>query len=367
MKLRIATFNVENLFTRPSAMKDGSGPSGQAAIEQHAELNAIIRKETYTDDDKARLLELDAVYKFSALNAPANALVKLNKVRGQLFSRSKAGVVSVVADGINDWTGWFELPRVDVTWKAIFNTARVIAETNPDILVCVEAEDRPTLVRFNEQVLGPAFGKKFPHVMVVDGNDDRGIDVGILSRFPIIGIRSHVDDRNANGEKTFSRDCPEYVVQLPGGVRVVVIPNHFKSKRGGNDQKARARRRAQAVGASAIARNAVDGVGKYVVLAGDLNDTPDSEELSPLWAGGFADVQSHPSYPTDRPGTFDTGTARNKIDYLILSAKLATKLKATGIERRGSYHPSLWEVFDTVDGRGTEASDHHLLWADFEF
>ena len=368
MNLRIATFNLENLFSRPKAMSEGMGQMGQDAINHHAELNAIIRKELYTEDDKARLLELDKVYKFSALNAPSNALVKLNKVRGQLFSVKRKPVKKVVvaASGSGDWTGWFELPHVDVSWRATYNTARVIAEVDPDILVCVEVDDRPSLVRFNDQILEPLFKKGFPHLMAIDGNDDRGIDVGIMSRYPIIGMRSHVDDVNTLGSKTFSRDCPEYVMALPNGQSIVVIPNHFKSKRGGNGPDARARRHAQAAGALTIAKHAVDTVSPYVLIGGDLNDTPESEELAPLWADGFIDVQSHPTYPTQRPGTFDTGTARNKIDYLIMSQALAPTLQATGIERRGSYHPTLWEVFDTVTGRSDEASDHHLVWGDFE-
>lgn len=365
MKLRVATFNLENLFTRPAAMDSESGVAGQAAINHDAELNAIIRKEVYTDADKARLLELDKTYKFSALNAPKNALVQLNKVRGQLFG-TREGVVKVVANGAADWTGWFELRRDDITWEATLNTARVISEVDADIQICVEAESRPTLNRFNDQILGAIFKKQYPHVMLLDGNDERGIDVGIMSRYPIGGVRSHVDDRNAGGTKTFSRDCPEYVVQLPNAKDIVIIPNHFKSKRGGDDDAAQARRRAQAEGAFSIAKNAVGTISPYVLVGGDLNDTPDSEALKPLWVGEFKDVQSHSSYPTDRPGTYDTGTAGNKIDYLIMSKKLATGLKNTGIERRGSYHPHTWEPFDTVVSKATEASDHHAVWADFE-
>jgi hypothetical protein len=67
--------------------------------------------------------------------------------------------------------------------------------------------------------------------LVIDGNDNRGIDVGILSRFPIVEIRSHIDDPGANGEKIFSRDCPEYDVMLATGDRIVVVPNHLKSKK----------------------------------------------------------------------------------------------------------------------------------------
>src|SRR5687767_10738844 len=102
MPIRIAAYNLENLFTRPTAMKDGAGQQGQQAIDDHAKANAIICKTVYSDADKADLLKLDKRYKFSALNPPSNALVYLNKVRGQLFKRTKTGVVSVVASGVGD-------------------------------------------------------------------------------------------------------------------------------------------------------------------------------------------------------------------------------------------------------------------------
>ena len=66
MKVRIATYNLENLFTRPSAMLDDS-KAGQQAIEDHALLNSIVQKDSYTADDKAELLRLDKRYRFSAL------------------------------------------------------------------------------------------------------------------------------------------------------------------------------------------------------------------------------------------------------------------------------------------------------------
>lgn len=364
MKLRVATFNMENLFTRPSAMADGAGARGQRAIDDHATLNSIIEKALYSDHDKALLMELEKRYGFAALNPPSNALVLLNRVRGQLYSKS-GGATVVKADGRGDWTGWFELRQKDIKWAATYNTGRVIAEVSPDILVCVEVESRPTAMRFNEQVLKAEFHQEYPHVMVIDGNDMRGIDVGVLSRFPINGIRSHVDDRSPGGERTFSRDCPEYVIQLSDDKSIVVIPNHFKSKRGGDSPAVRARRRAQASAASAIAKRA-QSISRHVLLAGDLNDTPDSDTIAPLLMDGFADVMSHRSYPKDRPGTYSTGTARNKIDYLIMSPALKAALRQTGIERRGSYHPNTWTPFDTVKSKADEASDHHLVWADFE-
>ncbi len=364
MKLRIATFNLENLFTRPAAMADDIGPAGQKALDDHAELNRLIALPVYDAAARARLLALEAPYGFADTNPPSNALVRLNRIRGRLYAKS-GGRVTVAAEGRSDWTGWFELRRADIRWKATYNTARVIAAIEPDILIVVEAEDRPTLLRFNEQVLGAEFQQAFAHVMLVDGNDDRGIDVGLASRFPIDALRSHVDDRNPNGERTFSRDCPEYVMLLPNGRRIVLLPNHFKSKYGGNTASGRRRRLAQSARAIEIAEAALP-ISDLVLLAGDLNDTPASAELAPLWRSGFTDVQSHPSYPKPRSGTFGTGTAANKIDYLVMSPALRAGLTATGVERRGSYHPSLWKPFDSVTKEAEQASDHHLVWADFE-
>jgi hypothetical protein len=71
--------------------------------------------------------------------------------------------------------------------------------------------------------------------------------------------------------------------------------------------------------------------------------------------------------PRDRPGTYEAGLPSHKLDYLIMSAQLRTKIKDTGIERRGSYHPNTWEPFDTVTKAPEEDSDHHLVWADFDF
>ncbi|EJN31872.1 metal-dependent hydrolase [Pseudomonas sp. GM78] len=362
MTIRIASFNLENLFTRPSAMVVDD-PKGQQAIDDHALANAIIAKLVYSDEDKKTLLDLDRRYHFSALNPPSKALLTLNKVRGQLFRRSNNGVVSVVANGRGDWTGWFELRREDVSWQAVMNTGRVIEAVNPDILICVEVENRPTLQRFNEQVLGATFGRGFPHVMVIDGNDARGIDVGLLSRYPIIGIRSHVDDE-FEGKRIFSRDCPEYVLQLPSGKQLVVCPNHFKSKRGGDDEQAKARRLVQGVRVSEIVRSIEEQISPFVLVGGDLNDTPDSVAVSPLIGGGWTDIQSHPGYPAERPGTYATGTASNKIDYLIMSSALQPLLTGVGVERRGTYHPTLWPPFEGVTAT-TEASDHHCIWADF--
>ena len=362
--IRIASFNLENLFTRPSAMSTSSDADGRQAIDDHATANAIVAKQQYLQQDKDQIITLSKRYGWHKANPPSSVLVQLQKIRGRFLGRNTDGSPKLLVSGRDDWTGWFELRRKDINWMATENTGRVIEAVKPDILIVIEVENRSTLNRFNEQVLGSIFNMAYPYTMVIDGNDDRGIDVGILSKFPIGAIRSHVDDINPNGEKTFSRDCPAYDVELPDGKRIVVLPNHFKSKRNGNDAAANERRRLQGARTHAIATAALTR-SDLVLIGGDLNDTPDSDALRELLKDGFEDIQSHPNYPTDRPGTYNTGLANNKIDYLIMSSGLKATLINVGIERRGSYHPGVWVPFPQVISAATEASDHHLIWADF--
>jgi hypothetical protein len=54
--------------------------------------------------------------------------------------------------------------------------------------------------------------------MVIDGNDDRGIDLGIMTKpsFNIKSVGTHVDDVDQEGQ-IFSRDCAEYTISTPSG------------------------------------------------------------------------------------------------------------------------------------------------------
>ena len=57
---------------------------------------------------------------------------------------------------------------------------------------------------------------------------------------------SHVDDRNAEGDRIFSRDCADYLLKLPSGAQVRLLINHFKSKGFGKPSEFNARRETQA-------------------------------------------------------------------------------------------------------------------------
>lgn len=64
---------------------------------------------------------------------------------------------------------------------ALGNTARIFHELQADILCVVEADNRTALIRFNEDAIPNIGGTPFAHVMLIDGNDERGIDLGLLT------------------------------------------------------------------------------------------------------------------------------------------------------------------------------------------
>jgi endonuclease/exonuclease/phosphatase family metal-dependent hydrolase len=297
---------------------------------------------------------------------------RLRQNRGRLVRRGRDGRVTVVAGGRADWIGWVELTTDRVDELALLNTARVLQDVDADIVGVVEAESRLALKRFADAGLIEGDRPRYPHVMVVDGNDERGIDVGVLSGrdYPLVGQHSHVDDADEAG-RIFSRDCTEYHFRTPGGRRIAVLVNHFKSKGYGGKVASDAIRRRQASRVANIYRDlAADGIDHVVVL-GDLNDTPDSEPLAPLLSGtDLRDISAHPAFDDGgRPGTYGYCTARNKLDYVLLSPPLFAVATGGGIARRGVWggkRGTLWPIYDTMTRPVHAGSDHAAIFADLD-
>ncbi|MCY7307419.1 MAG: hypothetical protein LH632_14975 [Rhodoferax sp.] len=178
--MRLATFNVENMFDRAKALNGADWAEGKPALEAHKELNALFEKATYSVADQKRMLKL--MGENGLLKTDDGPLLLLRKIRGQLVKRPRVGDPEIVATGRKSWIGWIELKTEPVNEVATMNTARVLHTVGADVQAVIEAEDRTTLRLFNQQVLKEVGGTVFDHVMLVDGNDERGIDVGLLTR-----------------------------------------------------------------------------------------------------------------------------------------------------------------------------------------
>ena len=290
------------------------------------------------------------------------------------MKRPKAGGIQITASGRFDWVGTLELKPEQIRKRPILNTARVIAESSPDVLAVVESDNRPSLRMFNKDILPQVGSHRFEHVMLVDGNDERGIDVGLMTTagFSIGQMRSHVDDLDSKGAAVFSRDCPEYEITTAKGNPLLLMINHLKSKGYGTPKSSDARRKAQAQRVADI-YNGRRGAGVlHIAIVGDFNDTPTSDPLQPLLQGtDLRDISEHPTFQDGgRPGTYGSCTQANEIDYLLLSPELFELVQSGGIERRGMWpgvRPPKWVKFDEVLREADVASDHALVWADIDF
>ena len=369
--MRLASFNVENMFDRAKALNGGDWAEGKPALEAHKELNALFEKPRYSAADKQRMLKLMADN--GLLKTDEGPLLLLRKIRGTLVKRPRVGEVSIVAAGRKSWIGWVELKTEPVNEVATLNTARVLHAVAADLQVVIEAEDRTVLRLFNEQVLIEVAGKPFDHVMLVDGNDDRGIDVGLLTRakYPIVSIRSHVDDKDAKGT-IFSRDCAEYEIALPQGKRLWLLANHFKSKGYGTQAANDAKRKRQAQRVRELVDAHLLAGETLVAVVGDLNEIPANPPMDPLLRQGspLRDISGHPAYASGgKPGTHGNCGASAKLDYILLSPELFALVTAAGVERRGMWggtNGTLWPHFPELTNADEAASDHAALWVDLE-
>jgi len=368
--VRIAGYNVENLFDRARALDQRTWAAGRPALEAYEQLSVLLEEPEYTPDVKADILR--QLRRLGLAGGDVARFARLRQNRGRLLRRPRSGGVEVVAGGRGDWIGWVELTTNRVDEQGMLNTARVIHDVAADILGVVEAESRTALKHFTDAGLLALGRPRYPQVMVVEGNDERGIEVGVLAtaEYPLVAQRSHVDDTDAHG-RVFSRDCPEYHFRTPAGGRLAVLVNHFKSKGYGGKFASDAIRRRQAHRVADIYRGLVaEGIADVVVL-GDLNDTPTSDPLAPLLCDtDLRDISSHPAFDdSGRPGTYGYCTARNKLDYVLLSPPLFARATGGGIFRKGVWggrRGTLWPIYDTMTRAVHAGSDHAAIYADID-
>ena len=342
---------------------------GRDILKMHAEMNAILSKETYSTTDKNKIIDLMKKLGISKKD-DGGEFVILRQNRGHLVKRPTSGGLEVVANGREDWIGWLELKTEAVNEVATRMTAKVIHEVGADIISVVEAESRPSLVRFQDDVMSTSGMPGYDHIMLIDGNDDRGIDVAVMTRagFEIELIRSHVDDEK-DGKRIFSRDCAEYHIRTPSNERLVVLVNHFKSKGFGSQADSNRRRKMQAQRVKKIYEDLRQAGVDNVAVVGDLNDTPGSDPLSPLiQQTDLKDISTHPNFDDGgRPGTFGNSTEANKIDYILLSPALFARATGGQIFRLGVWggkNGTLFPHFPEITKVSEAASDHAAITAE---
>jgi endonuclease/exonuclease/phosphatase family metal-dependent hydrolase len=259
-----------------------------------------------------------------------------------LFARYKFERTDVDMDNILE-DGWlanetlFEIN--DPVSKEL--TGKAIDETNADVIALQEVESLAALRRFKNQYLSSSNKRKYKYTLVLDGNDPRLIDVGVMSKYPIISIDTHIHEwNNEINWFTFSRDCLECDIALPDGKKIRLFINHFKSMFDINDpcngrKNSRNKRLIQSKRVKDIVLNKFpNGDGSYAIL-GDLNDYLETDGQGATSIGDLAnwDVVENivlRKEPQERWTHFYDGNSDcnhpktyKQLDYILLSKTLA--------------------------------------------
>lgn len=367
---RIASFNVENLFERPRVFNFEDKSIGDKILDRIDAFQKVLRKDVYSAANK-RFLMREYFREGDTPNTEAlkNYLL-LREDRGKLWKRKKFATIGVEANGAGDVDLTIEFKKARWNQRARENTAKVIKSVKAGVACIVEADDRLSLRRFDTQMLN----SRYRYEMLIDGNDTRGIDVGLYSKYPMGGIWTHMFDGTSRS-KTFSRDCPEFEVILPSGESLYILCNHLKSKGYGAKEENDARRKRQAEAIADII-SGYDLRNDLVVIAGDLNDTPDSNPLNPIMRKRNLYDSLELQFGSDMSQRWTYHfRSFEQIDYLLVSKPLKDRFVKAGVERRGIYKlnelttadssiPDETEFTDVTSWKN-QASDHGAVWADF--
>ncbi len=357
--MRIATFNTENLFSRAKVLTFKDNAQGDKLLKKIGDLQAELNKKAY---DKPKIMTL-----YNSLKE----YIEIAEDRGKLFKHKLSSITGVAANGVDDWDGSIQFKRAKFTEVTRENTAKVIKALKADVQCLVEVENRETISNFNGDMLGSS---KFPYNMLIDGNDPRGIDVGLLSRYPIRNIRTHIFDKEKPTSKSFifSRDCMEIELEIAKNKSLHVLCNHFKSKGySASQSEADARRKLQADTVKKILQDNYDLKKDLVVVLGDFNDTPDSKPLQAMLnTQNLTDVLKI-KFGTDTEKTYTYFyKQKTQIDFILVSKPLKDAFVDAGVERRGMFELNnlsggTEKRFDTVTSIANAASDHAGIWAEF--
>lgn len=174
-------------------------------------------------------------------------------------------------------------PTTEAYQQKLALVAGVLAELDADVVVMQEVENEAVLA---DLVAQPALQDKgkgaYTTTLLMPGNDPRGIDIGIISRFAFTETVTHKDDKIGFGNEGFSRDCAE--VHLDFNSReLVLLGVHYRSQAGEDKPE---KRLAEAKYTRKIADDlALTNPRAGIVILGDFNDTPGSPPIDAIQNG----------------------------------------------------------------------------------
>lgn len=371
MIMKIASFNIENIFHRDSSLvKRTLNESINLWVE---EFEQLMCKSPRGGKEITRMRELSFLLGFH--KSAFEPFVVMRRKAGALYLRKKNFQQEARAVSKNGWNGWVKVNSEPIYEEATQNKARVISEINPDILLLQEVEDRQSLLDFNRHYLPE--GVRFSEILMMAGNDAEGRELAIMTKegYEIIGARSHANTMY-NGNRLFDKDLQEYEIKSPGENRVSILLVHLIDT--SEDNEAEDEIRKQQARKIAEIYDRLLKEHKQVLVAGTFNKPSFCDSISPLLRRTtLKDLKRHTSFYVDMDegkdaeyfslGAYRIGVNLKQKDYLLSSPGIFSRIKRSGLNRKGIWPEKRgqWSCYDTLHGQAHQASSHPALWMEF--
>ncbi len=192
--------------------------------------------------------------------------------------------------------------------------AAELAVLKGDVAMLQEIENDATLANLQARA---ELGGLYKYRALVPGNDPRGIDVAVLSRFPVTVV-SHKSERifppGSSTYYSYARDVVEAHIAGPSG-EFVALGVHYRSQINTVGLDDEAKRLAEANGTRAIVeRLLAANAALPLVVLGDFNDQPTSPPLTLLKGGNPLLVNVATELPASEQWSISFGGTRRLYD-----------------------------------------------------
>lgn len=198
---------------------------------------------------------------------------------------------------------------------ALAAVGRVLQNTRADVVAVQEVHDKKALDALVDKYMT---GNPYPYRVIVPGNDSRGINVAILSKYPIVDVHSNVGETfDVNGRKQhFSRDFLEATVRVKDGFDFTIGTTHLKAQAGG--QAADDKRLGEGKEIHKILTERMAAYpGRRYVVCGDFNDVESSPAVRAV--KGHDGDAARLYDPLAGSSEISHPATHRRIDFLLLS------------------------------------------------
>jgi exonuclease III len=367
--MKIATFNVQNLFHRDKSLLEK--PFGQWLTDWMKELDALMHQPSKSLNQQDRIRELSFLIGFEKPSPRPYAI--LRRKAGFLYMKGLTHSGDTKAGELTNWNGWIELQTLPIHPKSTDHKAQVIANVNPDILLLQEIEDRASFEDFNQLILPKYDCKPYEHSFVIQGNDMNSLEMGIALRkgYNLEAVRAHNINDLVNDD---GKNLIEYKISTSSKETIWLLNAYLQKAK--TDKKESDKIRKKQIVKIAEVYNKLISEGKTnVVIAGTFNAPSYCDSLSPLIQNtDLKDITKHLSFEVDidkgddstyfRLGAYRMGVNIKQKDYMLFSPALFNKMKDSGLNRKAMWPEKRpqWCVYKSVSNKNVAASEHPLVW-----